>query len=160
MKNGVYWKDPRGSTTLPPTTAYEHLLAAPGNHSLHLCRIVTYCQKENSYVWNKGTIRSSMFTECLQLNGVHIFFYPYPRTRLVILERGGREGEREGEKHWSVASYVCPNHGPNLHPRYVLWPGTEPATLRFPGQCSNQLSHNSQAGLKGLLRPPEHMEGF
>ena len=32
----------------------------------------------------------------------------------LFLERGGRKGEREGEKHPLVASCTHPNWGPNL----------------------------------------------
>ena len=30
-------------------------------------------------------------------------------------------GEREREKHWSVAYYMCPDQGLNPQPRYVPW---------------------------------------
>ena len=67
-------------------------------------------------------------------------------------ERGkGREGERKRtidvrEKRGSVASHTCPDWEPNLQPRYVPWPGIEPAALQFMGWCSIQLSHNGQGG--------------
>ena len=53
-----------------------------------------------------------------------------------------REGEREGEKHWcaieTLMGYLShtPNQGPGPQPRQVPWPGIEPVTFQFSGQCS------------------------
>ena len=47
----------------------------------------------------------------------------------LFLERGKRKGEREGEKHWSIAPCMHPDWGPNRQPRHVSWPETETATF-------------------------------
>ena len=49
-----------------------------------------------------------------------------PRDMLIDLRERGREGEREGKKHRSAASCLCPDQGTNLQPRHVPWPGIEP----------------------------------
>ena len=41
------------------------------------------------------------------------------------------------KKHWSVASRTHPDRGLNLQPRYVLWPGIEPATFWCRERHSN-----------------------
>ena len=55
------------------------------------------------------------------------------------------ERERRN-KHQLVASRMCPNHGSNLEPRYVLWPGNKLTTFWFMGWCSNPLIHTGQGG--------------
>ena len=49
------------------------------------------------------------------------------------------------EKYWSVASCMHPNRGLNLQPRYVPWPGIEPATFWCMWPCSNQPNHLARA---------------
>ena len=54
------------------------------------------------------------------------YFNPQLRTCLLILEREGRDKERERninvrEKHWLVAFSVCPDWGMNPKPRHVPW---------------------------------------
>ena len=48
-----------------------------------------------------------------------------------------------------------PNWGSNPQPRYVPWPGIEPATFWCKEQCSNQLSYVARA-LRSLLTPLLH----
>ena len=62
-----------------------------------------------------------------------------------------RERERERETsmwerniNW-LASCTHPDRGLNPQPGHVPWLGTEPATFRSMGQCSNQLSHPARA---------------
>ena len=55
-----------------------------------------------------------------------LFFFS--RFYFFILRERGREGEKEGEKHQSVASLTCA-------PRHVPWPGIKPATFRSAGRC-------------------------
>ena len=50
----------------------------------------------------------------------------------------GRKTDDAREKHQLVASGKRPAWGLNPQPRHVPWPGNEPATFRFIGQCSNQ----------------------
>ena len=64
------------------------------------------------------------------------------RFHLFIFRERGREGEREGEKHWCersihclVASCTHPSWGSNLQPRHVPWPGIEPVTFHFARWC-------------------------
>ena len=45
---------------------------------------------------------------------IDVFIY------LFIFRERGREAEREGEKHQSVASHMRLDQGPGLKPRYVL----------------------------------------
>ena len=82
----------------------------------------------------------------------HLFiYYPHLKTCPLILERErGREGEREGEKHPSFDSHMCPDQGPNMQPRHVPWWGIKPATFWFIGWCSNQLGHTGQGWLLSL----------
>ena len=60
----------------------------------------------------------------------------------LFLERGGREGESEGEKHCCVrqTSNSCllhtPNWGPVPQPRHVPWLRMEPAAFWFAGPHS------------------------
>ena len=56
-----------------------------------------------------------------------------PEDMLIDFRERGREGEREGEKHQSVASCSCSNRGLNQQPRYVLRPGIEPTSFQFMG---------------------------
>ena len=51
----------------------------------------------------------------------------------------------------TVAFCMHPDLGLNLKPRYVPWPGMEPATFWCLGQCSNQLSHPARASLYSLI---------
>ena len=60
----------------------------------------------------------------------------------------GREGGKEGEKHWCVrdTSISCPLHAPNWgpgpKPRHVPWPGIELSTFQFAaGIQSTQPCH-------------------
>ena len=62
----------------------------------------------------------------------HFFFHCFQRTR-----------KREREKHQLVASRRHPDQRSNLQPRYVLWSGIEPTTLRSPEWWSNRLTHAS-----------------
>ena len=68
----------------------------------------------------------------------------------LVLERGeGREKEGERnidvrEKHWLVASRMCPDRGPNLQCRDVHRPGIEFTILQAAGWRSNQESHTGQ----------------
>ena len=69
---------------------------------------------------------------------------------LIDFRERGREGEREKnigmrEKHWLAVSHMHPNQRPNPQPRDVPWPGIEPVTFQFTGQCSSQLSHTGQS---------------
>ena len=63
------------------------------------------------------------------------------------------EGEREGEKHQSVASRMHPDQGPNLQLRHVPWPGIKPATSHICGRAPNQLSHTSQGCILDWCSP-------
>ena len=74
------------------------------------------------------------------------FFFIY--FIYLFSERGERK-EKEREKHWSVASRMCPDPGPSLQPRQVPWPGIKPTTLQFTGWRSNQLGHTGQG--KGVI---------
>ena len=64
-----------------------------------------------------------------------IFF----RFYLFIFRERGRERGREGEKHRSITSHMCPGHTPlwqlNLQPRHVPQPGIEPVTFWFAWRC-------------------------
>ena len=78
-----------------------------------------------------------------------IFFNPHPRTRLLTLGGGGRDGERNinpKEKYLLVSSCTCPQRL-NLQPRHVSWPGIEPTTFWFIGLLSNQVSTLARARL-------------
>ena len=65
-----------------------------------------------------------------------LFFF---RLYSFIFWERGKEGERQGEKHWCAGetSIGCLSHtpswGPGLHPRCVPWLGTEPVTFWFTG---------------------------
>ena len=67
------------------------------------------------------------------------------RGRSGRRERGTERGKHWCEKHWSVASCMCPDWGLNLQPRYVPWAGIEPVTFWCMGQHSNQLRHLARA---------------
>ena len=67
------------------------------------------------------------------------------RHSTLILERWGREGEKEGEEHWcEIETFMCPDQGPNPQARHVPQPGTEPRTFAFTRGRSHQPSHISQ----------------
>ena len=61
---------------------------------------------------------------------------------LFIFRERGREGEKEGEKHWCLreTSICClsniPKWGPGPQPRHVPWLGIEWATFQLTGQRS------------------------
>ena len=76
--------------------------------------------------------------------------YVYCSCRERGREGEGRETERvnrerEGEKHWSVASHTHPDRWRNLQPRNGPWPGIQAATFWHMGQCSNQLGYQAGA---------------
>ena len=59
-----------------------------------------------------------------------------------------RKGEREidvREKHQSIASYMYPDWGLNLQPRYVPWQRIKTITFLCTGWLSNQLIHPARA---------------
>ena len=72
---------------------------------------------------------------------------------LFIFREMGRQGEREGEKHWCArdTSISClshaPNWGPGLQPRHIPWLGIELATFPFADQCSIHWATPPRAGL-------------
>ena len=51
------------------------------------------------------------------------------------LERGEVRETSMWEKHQSVVSCMHPNQDPSLQPRHEPWPGIEPVTFGFVGQC-------------------------
>ena len=57
-----------------------------------------------------------------------LYFLSFPWDMLSDF-RGGREGERGGQKHQSVAFHMRPYWGPNPPPRHVHWLGIKPVTL-------------------------------
>ena len=65
----------------------------------------------------------------------NIIFYLKNLFFIVYFRERGREGEREGEKHWCEreTSIGCllyaPDWEPNLQPRHVPWLGIELATF-------------------------------
>ena len=52
---------------------------------------------------------------------------------LSIFRERWREREREGDKHLSVASCMCPEQGLNPQSRHVPWQGIKLGTFRFAG---------------------------
>ena len=58
-------------------------------------------------------------------------FFLRKRFHLLIFRERGREGEREGEKHWSAASCSHPDQELNLQPSHVPWPWIEQTTFHF-----------------------------
>ena len=81
--------------------------------------------------WRDDT---SSYTFPAAFPNVNIFL----RFYLFIFRKRGREGEKEGEKHWCVRKTVrCLSYahkrGPGLQPRHVPWPGIEPATFQLAG---------------------------
>ena len=91
---------------------------------------------------------------------VCIYIHIYLRFHL-FLERGeGREKEREmninvWEKHWSVASLLCPNQGRNPQPRHVSRPGTEPAIFPFAAQHPTHCA-TSVGAILSILKLPSY----
>ena len=69
------------------------------------------------------------------------FYVILKRFYLFIFRERGREGEREGEKHWCARETLigCLLHtsnwrsGPQL--RHVPWLGIEPVTFHLAGPC-------------------------
>ena len=61
----------------------------------------------------------------------------------MFIKFRGRKGEggRERENHRLVAFHRHPDQGSNPPPRYVPWPGIEPATFWCLRWCFSQLSH-------------------
>ena len=73
-----------------------------------------------------------------------IFFNPHLRTFFHCFFRDRRrEGERkrniDGREKHQLSSHTHPIWGSNPQPGYMPWPGIEPVTFWFMGQCSNQL---------------------
>ena len=72
---------------------------------------------------------------------IYLFFI-YFKEDFIYFERKGREGEREGEKHWCATetSINClshsPNRGPGPQPRHVPWLRIKLAVFWFAGQSS------------------------
>ena len=77
---------------------------------------------------------------CFNSLPLWLFFNPYQRTFIysLLLEREeGIKKEREAnisvrEEHLLLASCMCLDQGPNLHPRYVPWLGINPAVFLLP----------------------------
>ena len=96
-------------------------------HSLGLHHLLQI--PESSYPKEKNHIKASFFfLNSIQCCFVFVFFFL--RFYLFIF----REKEREGEKHWLVASCTHPNQGLNLKPGHVPWQGIIPATFCFAEQ--------------------------
>ena len=73
---------------------------------------------------------------------VHIIIHKYHTSFILFIFKdfiyfwegeGGREGEREKEKHQCVVVSRISNWGPGSQPSHVPWLGIEPATLWFAG---------------------------
>ena len=76
-----------------------------------------------------------------------IFF----KILLFIFRDGGKEGEREGEKHRPVVSYMSPTrnlaHNPGMCPDWELnW-------WHFGSQASTQSTKPHQPGQKNIFLP-------
>ena len=73
----------------------------------------------------------------------------------------GREGEREGEKHQCIVTYLShtPNWGPGPQPRHVPWLGIEPVTLWFIGPCSIHWATPARAMISNIFRAIKQRPG-
>ena len=67
----------------------------------------------------------------------------FKRFCLFIFRERGKEGEREGEKHRSVASWVCPSWGP-AETQVCALPENRTCHLSLCGMALRQLSHSRQ----------------
>ena len=69
---------------------------------------------------------------------------------LFILKEGGREGDREGEKHWCVRTsvgclpHVLPDQGPSPQPQACVLTGNWTDDLLLCRTVSKQLSYTGQ----------------
>ena len=76
---------------------------------------------------------------------IYLFIHSFePSPEDIFIDFGEKGREREREKQ-SVASCTRPNWGLNLQPRYVSWPGIEPAAFWCIGQHTNWLRHLARA---------------
>ena len=105
-----------------------------------LLRTVTKVSKYTKCGMYNNTKYIYMYSICVYIWLSLFFSNNFLRTYLCIFREGGREGEREREKHPHVreTSIDClshmPNWGPSPQPRHVSWLGIEPATLHFAGR--------------------------
>ena len=75
-----------------------------------------------------------------------IYLFTYLLTYLLIEGNGGKKGE----KHQPVASPMRPNQEPNVQPRHVPWPGTEPVNFCSAGQQPTNWATQVRAPVKFL----------
>ena len=92
----------------------------------------------------------------MEFNFIFIYIFILTQGYVYWFQRE-RKGEREilCERENCISchpeedqtSNLCmrPNQGSNPQPRYVPWPGIEPATFWCMGRCSNQLNHLARA---------------
>ena len=77
-----------------------------------------------------GELKALFSWDTFGQSTIRIAFFFFSREK-----GGGREGEKEQEKHLLAASRMCPDWGLNPQPRHLPWPGIELATFHFVGWC-------------------------
>ena len=79
------------------------------------------------------------------------FFFFFLKDFIYLFLERGEEREKESEKsmsekHWSVASRMHHDRGPNPQPRHVPWLGIKLVTFGFLGRCPTSWGTQSGPG--------------
>ena len=89
-----------------------------------------------------------LLQDCFQILKEIIYFFK--DSIYLLFREGGKEGEREGEKHQCVIASHSPYWGSGLQHRHVPWLRMESVTLWFIG-AGTQSTEPHQPGLKEII---------
>ena len=100
---------------------------------------------------------TGFFFQLTQTIYAFYFYFFNPHSRICFIDFRERErrrvrvmSERKRRNIDASCRHRHPDQVLNPQSRYVPWLGIEPTTLRFTGQCTNQLSYTGQ-GRKNFI---------
>ena len=139
-------------------SAFETHWEGTTGDSLHVCLLEFFLTSfffPNLYVSRLGKLSLSPFLFKKILTQEHVYWL-LGKGREREKGRGRGRNIDVWEKHWSVASHMLSDWRLNLQPRYVPWPGTEPATFLVYGTMLQPTEPPSQGCL--LFTHENHQE--